>query len=349
MPKQQGVSLTSIARDVKKGSIAPIYFLQGDEPYFIDQIESLLRKRVLSDAERDFNQTILYGKDSSAADVIDAARRAPMMSKRQLVVLMEAQHLDKFADLESYVEKPNPSTVLVICYKNKTIDGRLKVAKSLKEKAVFYTSKRVYDNEMPRWIQQYVSGAKLSIGDAEATIIAEYLGTQLSKVANELDKMILNLPEGHAIQKADIEKYIGISKDYNIFELQKAYTYRKSELAIKMAHYFSANTKDHPLPLLTASLFAFFSKVYTLHGLLGKSPRAKQKMIGVYSDFIFREYERASKSYNRRQIEKVFELLFEYDLKSKGGWDSRSPMEALTRELIFLIYQAGEQTPVTSR
>jgi len=349
MAKKQSVSLHSVIRDIKAGEIANLYFLQGDEPYFIDQIESLLRAFVLSDAERDFNQTVLYGKDSTARDVIDAARRAPMMAKRQLVVLMEAQHLDRFGDLESYVEKPNPSTVLVICYKNKTIDGRLKVAKYLKEKAVFYTSKRMYDNEMPRWIQQYVSAADLTIADAEANLIAEYLGTQLSKVANELDKVILNLPKGKAIQKEDIEKYIGISKDYNIFELQKAFTYRKSDLAMKMAHYFSVNTKDHPLPLLTASLYAFFSKVYALHGLQGSSPQEKKKSIAVFSDFIFREYERAANAYNRQQIEEVFGLLYQYDLKSKGGWESKNSMEALTRELIFLIYQVGEKAPVTSR
>ncbi len=349
MAKNQGASLHSIVADIKKGSFATIYFLQGEEPYFIDQIESLIRSKVLKDVERDFNQTVMYGKDSSAGDVIDAARRAPMMTERQLVVLMEAQHLDRFADLESYVNKPNPSTVLVICYKNKTIDGRLKVAKDLKKKAVFYTSKQVYDNQMPAWIQQYVSKANLKIADPEAILISEYLGTQLSKVANELDKMILNLPSGHHIQKEDIEKYIGISKDYNIFELQKALTYRKSTQAMKMASYFSSNSKDHPLPLLTASLYAFFSKVYTLHGLQGKSPRAKQKVIGVYSDYIFREYERAAKSYERHQIEHVFELLFEYDLKSKGGWEAKSSMESLTRELIFLIYQAGEKALTSSR
>ncbi|NBC23992.1 MAG: DNA polymerase III subunit delta [Bacteroidetes bacterium] len=348
MPKKQGASLNAIVASIKKGDFAPIYFLQGEEPYFIDQIESLLRQRVLTEVERDFNQTVLYGKDCTASDVIEASRRAPMMAERQLVVLMEAQHLDRFGDLESYVKKPTPSTVLVICYKNKVVDGRLKVSKELKERAVFYTSKRVYDNQMPRWIQQYIAAANLSIAEVEARLIAEYLGTQLSKVANELDKMILNLPVNHQIQSSDIEKYIGISKDYNIFELQKAFTYRKASQAMKMAQYFSANTKDHPLPLLTASLYAFFSKVYSLHGLQGKSPRAKQKIIGVYSDFIFREYERAAKSYSRRQIEKVFSLLFEYDLKSKGGWDSKSSMEALTRELIFLIYQAGEKTLVTS-
>jgi len=345
----KSVSINTILKDIKKGSFAPIYFLEGEEPYFINQIESELRDKVLSDAQRDFNQTVLYGKDSKAEDVIEAARRAPMMAERQLVVLMEAQHMTNFAELESYIDKPNQSTVLVICYKNKTLDGRFKVTKALKEKAVYFTSKRIYDNQMPGWIKRYLAAADMNIQDGEATLIAEYLGTQLSKVSNELDKLILNLPKGAVVAREDIEKYIGISKDYNIFELQKAYTYRKGELVVKIAHYFAANTKDHPIPLLTASLYAFFSKVYTLHGLKGKSPRDKQKAIGVYSDFIFKEYERASKSYGRKNIEEVFRLLYEYDLKSKGGWEARSSMEDLTRELVFLIYQAGEKAPVNRR
>ncbi len=349
MAKNTGPSLNEINREVKSGNIAPIYFLQGDEPFYIDRIDELLRRHLLRDEERDFNQSIFYGKDARPQDVIDAAQRMPMMAERQLVILREAQSMDRFADLERYVERPSPSTVLVICYKNKTIDGRLKVAKLLKEKAVFYTSKRVYDNEMPRWIENYLKVAGLTIEAKEAELIAEYLGTQLSKVANELDKIVLNLPRGNSVSQTDIQKYIGISKDYNVFELQKAFSYRKADLAMKMAFYFAANSKDHPLPLITASLYVYFSKIYALHGMKGQSPRDQQKAIGVYSSFIFREYERAAKAYNKDQLRVVLRLLYEYDLKSKGGLGNKTSMEELTKELIFLIYQAGEHATAFNR
>ncbi|MCB0689006.1 MAG: DNA polymerase III subunit delta [Saprospiraceae bacterium] len=330
----------SLIKDLKKRQFHPVYLLHGPEPYYIDQITDYFEDHVLDESERSFNLTILYGKETEFKTVVDNARRFPMMSEYQLVILKEAQSMKELAELETYVKNPSPSTILVICYKHGNIDGRTSFAKLLKTQAIVFESKKVYDNQMPAWITSHLESKGFQIGPAEAALISDYLGAELSKVANEIEKLALNLPQGHKVNKDDIEKYIGISKDFNVFELQDALASRNKEKAYRIIQYFMSNPKNNPLIVVVATLFSYFSKIYLMQFLRNSPDREVQKSLGLSNTFFVKNYRAAAQAFSKSQTEKIIHLLRIYDLKSKGVGRDSFTEQAMMQELIYKILSA---------
>lgn len=314
------VCMTSedILREAKAGKFKPVYFLHGEEPFFIDQVETGIEQHALSEAEKSFNQTILYGKEVDHLTLLDYLRRYPMMSERQVVILREAQEMKSLGELATYVENPMTSTVFVVCHKHKKYDMRSRLGKALKENAVVLESKKLYDNQMPDWIISYCRSRKLSVEMPAAVLIAEYLGTDLAKITNELNKLALNLPAESTVTTAHVEEYIGISKDYNVFELQRAFATRDLPKIARIQQYFGSNMRKNPLIVTLSSLFAYFSKVYMLHFLRGKSDAEMVKALDLRSDWFLKEYKLAARNYTLGQTENILSVLAKYDLRSKG-------------------------------
>jgi DNA polymerase-3 subunit delta len=326
-----------ILRDLQAGKFQPIYLLHGEEPYFIDRIEAAIEAQALSEAERSFNQLILYGRDAEPLTLLDQLRRYPMMSARQVVILREAQEMKGLNDLAGYAENPMPTTVFVICYKHKKFDMRTRMGKALAAKAVVFESKKLYDNQVPDWIASYCKAQKRTIEPAAAALLAEYLGADLAKVANELDKLALNLPAGNAITPAHVEEFVGISKEYNVFELQRAFALRDKARIARIEQYFAANIRKNPLIGTIASLYNYFSKVYMLYFLPNASDAEIAQTLELRSDFFVKEYKAAARNYTREHIEHILHLLHLYDLRAKGvNTDTtHTSEEALMRELFF--------------
>src|SRR6476660_8130060 len=263
--------VVKIVNDIKNKNIKPIYFLMGEEPYYIDKLSEYIENNILSEDEKGFNQTVLYGRDVSIEDVISTCKRYPMMAERQVVIVKEAQELSRTIDkLEHYAENPTPTTVLVFCYKYKTLDKRKKWAKALDKVGVVYESKKLYENQVGEWIKRLLSGKQYAIEPKAAAMLVEFLGTDLSKINNELEKLQIILTKGSTITPKVIEENIGFSKDYNVFELRKALGERNEKKAYQIAHYFAENPKDNPLVLTTGQVFSFFSNVLQYHGLKDK-------------------------------------------------------------------------------
>ncbi len=333
------MTFEQIVASIKKKDFKPVYFLHGTEPYFIDAISDLIEERLLTESEKAFNQLILYGKDSNHLEVVDQARRYPMMSQYQLVMLKEAQEMRSLKELEGYVQSPTPSTVLVICHKHKKLNMNTAFGKKLKAKAVVFESKALYDNQVPDWITKYLKKKKLAISPPAAGIIAEYLGTNLSKIVNELDKLAINLAQGSEITPKEVETHIGISKDYNVFELQRAITQRDILKANRIVKYFAANPKKGPMQVVVSSLYNFFSKVYMLHFLRNLSDQEVLKALNLRSAWFLKEYRLAARNFNRLKTEEVIDILKEYDLKSKGvGFNNTGkPDGDLLKEMIWKL------------
>ena len=329
----------AILRELKDGKYRPLYFLHGQEPFFIDIISDHLEKKVLSEAEQSFNLTVLYGKDVDHKTVVDAARRYPMMAPRQVVVLKEAQEMRTLKELQSYAEKPSETTILVIAHKYKKYNLNSGFGKALKKNALIFESKPLYDNQVPGWINTFLKQKGYQASPAATELIAEYLGTDLSKVANELEKLILNLPKGSEIDARQIEENIGISKDYNVFELQKALGLRDVLKANRIVHYFAANPKKNPLPMVIGSLYNYFSKVYLMHFLRNLPEQELLEGLQLRSRFFLKEYKAAARNYRLPDAERVIALLREYDLKSKGvDYNSTGKPEGeLLKEMVWRI------------
>lgn len=331
-----------ILRDIKAGKFSPIYFLHGEEPFFIDRIEEAVDQHALSEAEKGFNQTVLYGKDVDALTLLDYLRRYPMMSARQVVILREAQEMKGLNDLLGYFENPMPTTVFVVCHKHKKYDMRTKLGKALAAKSLVFDSKKLYDNQLPDWITGYCRAQKRSIEMPAAVLIAEYLGTDLAKVANELDKLALNLAPDTTITTKHVQEFVGISKDYNVFELQRAFAQRDLPKIARIEQYFAANIRKNPLIVTVTSLYAYFSKVYMLHFLRSSSDAEMSKALDLRSDFFLKEYKLAAKNFSLPQAEHILHLLREYDLRAKGvdNDTTNTGDEQLMKELFFRMLQA---------
>lgn len=331
------VSYDEIISDLKKRIYKPVYFLAGEEPYYIDLITEFIEKNVLDESEKPFNQLILYGDDTSVASIIEISRRFPMMSSHQVVIIREAQTLKKIEDLVVYVEKPLPSTILVINYKYKILDKRTRLYKVLNSQAVYFESSKLRDYQVPAWIDRYMMAKGIKSEPSVSAMLTEYLGTDLHKIANELEKLIITLPaEKPLITTALIEKNIGISKDYNNFELQKAVGERNILKANMIVHHFANNPKDNPITLTIASLFSYFSKLLTYHYLRDKSKNNVASALKINSFFV-KDYEAAASVYNVAKTVRVISLLRSYDMKSKGFGDLSSEPGDLLKELIFKI------------
>lgn len=316
-----------------------IYFLHGKESYFIDTISDSIEEKALTEAEKAFNQTIIYGKEADPKAVIDAARRFPMMAERQLVIIKEAQEMKALKDLERYLNQPAPTTILVICYKHKKFSFSSNFGKLLKKQAVIFEAKPLYDNQVPAWITGYLKQKSLSIKPKASALIAEYLGTNLSKVTNELDKLAINLAKGTEITEQIIEENIGISKDFNVFELQKAIGQRQVVKANRIIQYFASNPSKHPIQMVIGSLYNFFSKLYAYQFVKKEPEKEILSALRLSSSFFLRDYKSAALAYNRKQIESVIHLLMEYDLKSKGvGYNTvGKSSDGLMKEMVWKI------------
>ncbi len=326
-----------LINDLKNKVYKPIYFLWGEESYYIDLATAFISKNVLSEAEQSFNQTTLYGKDSEAGQVSDLARRFPMMASHQVVVLKEAQEMKSFGDLIHYIEKPQPSTLLVINYKYKKPDKRQKIFKLLEKKAVWFESKKLYDNQVAGWIAGYASDRKYRMEPKAAALLAEFLGSDLSKIANEVEKLIVAIgKEEETITPDLVEKHIGFSKDFNQFELQNALGKKDVLKANRIINYFAENPRKYPITLTIVSLYYFFSKLLLLHYAKDKSKQNLAAILKV-NPFFVKDYEMAAKRYSAARLVEIISLLRVYDMRSKGWEGNTTPEGELTRELIFKI------------
>ena len=331
------VTYEQIISDLKNRIFKPVYFLAGEEPYYIDLITEYIQEKVLPEAEKAFNQIILYGDDTNIAAIIDTARRFPMMASHQVLIIKEAQTLKKLDDLIIYLEKPLLSTILVFSYKYKTIDKRTKLFKILESHGVYFESARIRDYLIPAWIERYLMIKGIKTEPSASAMLTEYLGTDLHKIVNELEKLIITLPAGKpVITTTLIEKNIGISKDYNNFELQKAIGEKNVLKANMIVHYFADNPKDNPITLSIASLFGFFSKLLTFHYLTDKTKNNVASVLKV-NPFFVKEYENSASKYNVSQTVQIISLLRTYDMKSKGYGDPGTDPGDLFKELVFRI------------
>lgn len=328
---------TDIIKELKNKVYHPIYFLTGEEPYYIDLICNFIEKNVLDEAEKEFNQQVIYGKDTDMATILASAKRYPMMANHNVVIVKEAQHLAKqMEELEPYLDQPTKSTILVFCYKYKPLDGRKAVTKKLKKQAVFFESKGIYEDKIPIWIEAYLKAKNYTI-DAKANhLITESLGTYLGKIANELDKLIISLPEGTSINASIVEENIGINKDFNMFELNKAIGSKNIIKANRIINYFAKNEKEYPMPFVIAMLYSYFTNILKLHYLKDKSQRAVAAALKV-NPFFVNDYFTAAKNYDIRKSVKIIEYIREYDLKSKGVNNVSASWGELQKELIFKI------------
>ncbi|MEM0517313.1 DNA polymerase III subunit delta [Aequorivita sp. MCCC 1A16923] len=326
----------AIITDIKNGNTKPIYFLMGEEPYYIDGISKYIENNVLSEEERGFNQMVLYGRDVSVDDIISQAKRYPMMAEKQVVIVKEAQDLSRsIENLAGYAENPQPTTVLVLCYKYKKIDKRKSLAKKIVEKGVLFESKKLYDNQVPDWIKRVLARKGYTITPKGAQMLVEFLGNDLSKVNNELEKLQLILKPGQQITPQIIEENIGISKDFNNFELQNAIGNKDVKKAFAIIQYFSQNPKNNPMPMTVALLYSFFSKVLKYHALSNKGEAAKA--LGVNPYFV-KDYQTAARNYPMKQVSAIIAAIREIDMKSKGVGAANLSQADLLKELLVKIF-----------
>lgn len=327
------MSAEKIIADLKKGNYKTVYWLEGDEEFFIDKVVQYAEHHILSEGEAGFNLTVFYGKDTEWADVINACRRYPMFSEKQVVLLKEAQAMRNIEKLEGYIDKPLSSTILVVAYKNKKVDGRTRLAKLLKDKGVVLSTKKLYDNELPEWTQNLVQSKGFSITKKALFLLLDHIGNDLSRLNNEIDKLALNLGDRKNITEDDIERYVGISKEFNVFELQQAVAARDLYKAIRIIQYFESNPKAAPIQLVLPSLYNFFSKVLVLHSLPSRDEKTAATAIGV-SPFFVKDYLQAAQRYSYPAVEKLLLLLHQYNLRSIGIDDSGTPDAMLMKEMV---------------
>ena len=327
----------NILSELKNKNYSTVYFLEGEEPYYIDLISDYILEHVLTEGEKAFNQTLLYGKDITLDTILTAARRYPMMAERQVVVVREAQNIRDIDELASYVEKPAPSTILVLCYKYKTIDKRKKLYKAIGKHGVYMESKPLYEYKIPEWIINYLKTQKLGIEHKAVQMITDHIGNNLQRIVNELDKVIFSAVPGTSITVDDVEKNIGISKEYNAFEFQKALGNKDLYNANRIINYFIENEKSNSIQMIVAILVAYFRKILTYHTIENKNNEGEvAQKLGV-SPFFVKDYLTAGRNYPLQKAVLVLSLLREYDLRSKGARGGTTENGELLRELTYKI------------
>tara|TARA_B110000046_G_scaffold186042_1_gene231755 strand:- start:2616 stop:3617 length:1002 start_codon:yes stop_codon:yes gene_type:complete len=328
--------IRDIVSEIKKGNIKPIYFLMGEEPYYIDKISDFIEENILDEADKGFNQQVMYGRDSSIEDIVSSAKRYPMMAERQVLIIKEAQDLSRNIEkLVSYAENPQPTTVLVLNYKYKKLDKRKKLHKAIAKSGLIYESKKLYENQVSDWIRRVLGGKKYQIEIKAAQMLVEFLGTDLSKISNELDKLMIILPKETIINDKHIEDNIGISKDFNNFELRKAVGEKSIVKSNRIINYFVENPKNNPLVMTISLLNSFFTQLLLFHGLKDKSKSSVAKTLGVNPYFVD-EYFIAARNYPMRKVAQVIAFLREADLRSKGVGANQT-QEDILKELLFKI------------
>ena len=330
------MNFDQIVKDLKNKVYHPVYVLMGEEPYFIDQISDYIEKNVLDASEKEFNQSVLYGLETNVPVIIAEAKRYPMMANHNVIIVKEAQNLKKIEDLTSYVENPQPSTILVICHKYKKIDKRKAFAKAVSKKGVLFESKKLYDNQVPDWVMDEVKRKGFTISPKVAIMVSEYLGNDLSKISNEVEKLAINLSSGQEITAGIVEQNIGLSKEFNYFELNNALGTKAIAKSNQIIKYFASNEKKYPFPVIIGSLYRFFSQLLHYQFLKDKSRNNAAAALKVHPFFI-KDYEIAARSYGIKQVVDIVSYLREYDVKSKGVGNVSTPSGELLRELIYKI------------
>ncbi|WP_185123722.1 DNA polymerase III subunit delta [Reichenbachiella sp. 5M10] len=331
-----------ILSNLKAGQYAPVYFLQGEETYFIDQIVDYIEEHAVEESMKGFNQVIVYGKDADIPTIINHAKGFPMMSDRKVVIIKEAQELAGF-DKElgekyftNYLENPQPSTILVFAYKYKSLDKRKKLSKLFVKHAVVMSSAKMYDNQLPTWIEGYVKDKGKKIDQKALFLITENIGNNLTRISNEIDKMLINISGVDLITSDHVYKNIGISKEYNVFELQKALSYRNVMKANEIIHYFKSDPKSNPLIPIIANIFAFYNKILLIHHSKNKSDQYLASLLGVHPFFV-KEYIMAAKNYPLSKVIDNIRYIKIADMKSKGiDYPPQSEGEIM-KELVFTL------------
>ncbi len=328
------MSAEKILSDFKKKNFKPVYWLEGEEPFFIDEVVEYAEHKILTESEASFNLSVFYGKDTDWATVINACRRYPMFAEKQVVIIKEAQQMRDIDKLEGYIENPLQSTILVVSYKEKKIDSRTKFAKTVKSKGELLSTKKLYDNQLPEWVNAIAYGNGLSIAPKALAILIENIGNDLSRIKTEIEKLTVNLGARKTITEDDIETYIGVSKEYNIFELQDAIAKKNVAKALKIIQYFEKNPKAAPIQLILPSLYSFFSKVYTIYSVGSSDEKLIASALGI-NPYFAKDYIQASKNYNHNGVEKILLLLHHYNLKSVGINNANNDDAALMKEFII--------------
>lgn len=330
------MEFSRIISDIKQKNFKPVYFLCGDEPYYIDKICDLIEKIALEDHEKEFNQTIAYGLETDMASIIAASKRYPMMAPYNVVIVKEAQNLKKWDDLIPYLENPSPTTILVFAHKYKRPDGRKAFGKAVKKLALYFDSKKLYDNQYPQWIEQNLLDRGFKIEPKSISLLFESIGADLSKLDNEIGKLIINLDKGTPITPDIISSNIGISKDFNVFELNSALSTRNVLKANKIINYFGQNEKNYPMPHLLPMLYRHFSQVLLFHTVKNEGQKVQASVLGV-SPYFLKDYQTAANNYSVKKIARIMTYLRTADQHSKGiGASSLSNWDIL-KELIFKI------------
>lgn len=323
--------------DLKAGNYKPVYFLTGEVNYYIDLVSDYFENQIVDESFRDFDQVVLYGRDTTMGDVLNAAKQYPMLSPVRLVLVKEAQDIPvaQWEPLAAYLDNPQPQTLLVFCYRHKSLDKRTRAYKAIAAKGEVYEHKRLYDSEIPTWIATYVKDHGYMITQRAAELLSQYLGTDLGKIANELSKVFIAIPQGANIDTPEIEQNIGISKDFNVFELQNALGRRDVRLCTQIANHFAANPKDNPIQMLLPSLYNYFIKIMIYHQLADKGDAAKA--LGC-SPYFVKDYERAAQNYSLPKLASCIGYLHDADLRSKGVRNSGNVTDGeLIKELVFKI------------
>ena len=329
--------INQIVADIRDGNLKPIYFLMGEEPYYIDKISDFIEDHVLDESEKGFNQVVMYGRDVSVEEIIASAKRFPMMAERQVLIVKEAQDLSRTIEkLVPYIENPQPTTVLVINYKYKKIDKRKKLYKATAKNGLIFESKPLYENQVADWIRRVLGGKKYQAEPKAAQMLVEFLGTNLSKISNELDKLMRIVPQGTIITPDHIEQHIGISKDFNNFELRKAIGEKNILKANRIIHYFAQNPRHNPLVMTISLLNSFFTQLLIFHGLKNKPREHVAKALGIRPYFV-NDYSTAARYYPMKKVAQIIHLLRDADMKSKGVNANNQSQSDILKELLFKI------------
>lgn len=338
------VKYPEIVRNLKNGKFAPVYLLHGDEPFFIDKISKYITGHVLTEEEKAFNQAVLYGRDCTVKEIIDHARQYPMMASRRVIILKEAQTLRGIQDLEHYVLKPTPTTVLVICHKYKKVDGRSSFYKATLKEGIVFESAMMRDNEIPSWISAYCKEHRHHIDPEAAVILTDYLGNDLSKIGGELDKLFLTLSADNTLSKELVFDNIGLSREYNVFEFQKALGQKDLKRVYTILKNFMANPKSNPLIMVISLLFSFYNKLYITKSMSTSNDQDLAGALGMRSTYFVREYRQAAKFHSMEELENIIAILKEFDLRSKGKHIDHliSSEDEILREMVQQILSAGE-------
>ena len=325
-----------LLKEIRNKKFEKIYFLHGEEPYFIDVLTKAIQDNALEESERDFNQSILYGKDAEVLSLISELKSYPMMAERRLVILKEAQYFKAIEQLESYLENPVTSTIFVICYKYKTFDARKKTLKNALKNGVVFKSEKVKEYQLAEWIQQNVKSSGYEMTSKACMLMVESLGNDLGRIVKELEKLAVLIEKGTIINENHIEENIGISKDYNVFELTNAVANKDNLKALKIVDYFDHNPKAADLVFVISNLFKFFSQIMRIHFLPNKSREAVAQALGVHP-FVAGELTNAKNKYDPRKIAANIALIHEYDLKSKGVGNTSATQGELMREMVYQL------------